>query len=78
MRYWLVTRSGKLISKKYVKHVTREEYLKTNENDKIEIFIQELDGRFHNDNLRMEGGKEFQEMYLEDIFELVEYDGISG
>ena len=47
--------------------------IKVNIND----FNEELDGRMGNDSFPMNGGVQFQYMYLEDIVELVEGDLLS-
>jgi hypothetical protein len=45
LSYWLITESGKIISKTSVEHVTRDDYLQADKKQEIENFNQTLETR---------------------------------
>jgi hypothetical protein len=42
LSYWLITESGKVISKTSVEHVTRDDYLQADKKLEIETFNEQL------------------------------------
>jgi len=76
MCYWLITESGKIISKTSVEHVTRDDYLKGDIKKTIDEFNEKLTERLNDENFQFEDDGDFQGMYLDDIEELV--DGNPG
>jgi hypothetical protein len=71
MSYWLVTESGKVISKTSVEHVTRDDYLKPETKKLIDEFTESLTERLDDTNFQVDGAGEFQSMYLVDIEDLL-------
>ena len=67
LSYWLITESGKIISKTSVEHVTRDDYLQADKKKEIESFNSKLEERLDDANFMVEGEGEFDSMYLEDI-----------
>jgi hypothetical protein len=65
--YWLITKSGKIISKTSVEHVTRDDYLQTDKKAEIEAFNCRLEESLDNANFMIDGEGEFDSMYLDDI-----------
>ena len=51
MCYWLITESGKLISKTSVDHVTRDDMLESGTKHQIDTFNTKLEERLDNKNL---------------------------
>jgi hypothetical protein len=67
LSYWLITESGKIISKTSVEHVTRDDYLQADKKAEIDEFNRKLDETLDDANFIIEGDGEFESMYLEDI-----------
>ena len=67
MSYWLITESGKIISKTSVEHVTRDDYLQTDKKAEIDEFNRKLEESLDDANFAIEGEGEFDSMYLDDI-----------
>ena len=67
LSYWLITESGKIISKTSVEHVTRDDYLQEDKKAEIEEFNRRLEESLNDDNFVIEGEGEFDSMYLDDI-----------
>ena len=67
LSYWLITESGKIISKTSVEHVTRDDYLQEDKKAEIEEFNRRLEESLNDDNFMIEGEGEFDSMYLDDI-----------
>jgi hypothetical protein len=68
LSYWLITESGKIISKTSVEHVTRDDYLQTDKKKaEIDKFNRRLEESLDDANFVVEGEGEFDSMYLEDI-----------
>jgi hypothetical protein len=65
LSYWLITESGKIISKTSVEHVTSDNYLQTDKKAEIDEFNQKLDESLANANFAMEGEGGFDSMYLD-------------
>ena len=51
MYYWIITKTGKLVSKTSVKHVTRYDYLKPEIESRFDDFNKKLMERLDNENL---------------------------
>ena len=64
--YWLITNSGKIISKTSVEHVTRDDYLQEDLKKEIEEFNERLE-QCLSENFVIEGDGNFDSMYLDDI-----------
>ena len=69
LSYWLITASGKIISKTSVEHVTRDDYLLADKKKEIEDFNSQLEESLNDANFMVEGEGEFESMYLSDIKE---------
>ena len=69
LSYWLITASGKIISKTSVEHVTRDDYLLADKKKEIEDFNSQLEESLNDANFMVEGEGEFESMYLSDIEE---------
>jgi hypothetical protein len=67
LSYWLITESGKIISKTSVKHVTRDAFLQTDKKAEIDEFNCQLDASLDDANFVINGEGEFDSMYLDDI-----------
>jgi hypothetical protein len=67
LSYWLITESGKIISKTSVEHVTRDDYLQTDKKAEVDEFNQKLDESLADANFAIEGEGGFDSMYLDDI-----------
>ena len=65
--YWLITESGKIISKTSVEHVTRNDYLQEDLKKEIEEFNERLEQCLSDENFMIEGDGRFDSMYLDDI-----------
>jgi len=65
--YWLITDSGKIISKTSVEHVTRDDYLREDLKKEIEEFNERLEPCLSDENYVIEGDGNFDSMYLDDI-----------
>ena len=70
--YWLITDTGKIISKTSVEHVMHDDYLNEDKKKQIDNFNKKLEDLLSDDNFQLDGDSEFDSMYLEDI----EYDPI--
>jgi hypothetical protein len=53
--YWLITESGKIISRTSVEHVTRDDYLEPDTEKKIKDFNTALEERLDDKNFKVEG-----------------------
>ena len=69
LSYWLITESGKIISKTSVEHVTRDDYLQADKKQEIEHFNQTLETSLDDANFIIDGEGEFDSLYLQDIEE---------
>jgi hypothetical protein len=67
LSYWLITESGKIISKTSVEHVTRDDYFQTDKKAEIDEFKQKLDESLADANFAIKGEGGFDSMYLDDI-----------
>jgi hypothetical protein len=67
LSYWLITKSGKIISKTSVEHVTRDDYLEADKKTEIEAFNHRLEESLDDANFTIDGEGEFDSMYLDDI-----------
>ena len=67
MSYWLIAKSGKIISKTSVEHVTWDDYLQAEIKAKIDWFNEQIYGLLDDANFVVEGKGKFDSMYLEDI-----------
>ena len=67
LSYWLITESGKIISKTSVEHVTHDDYLQTDKKVEIEAFNRRLEESLDDANFMIDGEGEFDSMYLDDI-----------
>jgi hypothetical protein len=67
MSYWLITESGKIISKTSVKHVIRNHYLQVDKRKQIDDFNLRLEASLDNANFIIDGKGEFDSLYLQDI-----------
>ena len=67
MSYWLITKTGKIISKTSVEHVTRDDYLQEDKKAEIEEFNRRLEESLDDANFVIEGEGEFDSMYLDDV-----------
>ena len=65
--YWLITDTGKIISKSSVEHVTCNNYLNEDKKLQIDNFKQKLNDLLREDNFQLDGNGEFDSMYLDDI-----------
>ena len=67
--YWLITDSGKLISKSSVEHVICDDYLNEDKKKEINNFNRKakLNDLLNVKNFMLKGNGKFQSMYLEDI-----------
>ena len=65
--YWLITESGKIISKSSVEHVTQDDYLKEDIMSEIDTFDQRLKESLDDNNFIIDGDGELVSMYLDDI-----------
>jgi Reverse transcriptase (RNA-dependent DNA polymerase) len=67
LSYWLITDSGKIISKTSVEHVTRDDFLQPNLKAEIDCFNKRITESLDDTNFAVEGDGDFVSMYLEDI-----------
>jgi hypothetical protein len=67
LSYWLITESGKIISKTSVEHVTRDDYLQAEIKAEIDRFNRRIEESLDDANFVVDGEGEFDSMYLEDI-----------
>jgi hypothetical protein len=67
LSYWLITESGKIISKTSVEHVTRDDYLQVEIKAEIDRFNRRIEESLDDANFVVDGEGEFDSMYLEDI-----------
>ena len=66
LSYWLITESGKIISKTSVEHVTRDDYLQVIKAE-IDQFNHCIDESLDDASFIVDGEGEFDSMYLEGI-----------
>jgi hypothetical protein len=66
LSYWLITESGKIISKTSVNQVTRDDYLQMDKKQEIEEFNHQLEASLDDANFIINGNGEFNSLYLED------------
>jgi hypothetical protein len=69
LSYWLITESGKVISKTSVENVTRDDYLQADKKLEIETFNDRLAMSLDDANFIVKGEGEFDSLYLQDIDE---------
>eukprot|EP00957_Ditylum_brightwellii_P014842 1118771-Ditylum_brightwellii.AAC.1 len=74
--YWIVTASGKLISKTTVQHVTREEALEEGVKRQTEEFNSKLADRLHYSNFTADHVGYLVNMDLDEIANLVSNKGV--
>ena len=67
LSYWLITETGKIISKTSVEHVTRDDYLQEDKKAEIEEFNRRLEESLSDANFVIEGEGEFDSMYLDNV-----------
>jgi Icc-related predicted phosphoesterase len=67
LSYWLITDSGKIISKASVEHATRDNDLQTDKKAEMDEFNQKIDESLADANFTIQGEKGFDSMYLDDI-----------
>ena len=67
LSYWLITESGKIISKTSVEHVMWDNYLQAEIKAEIDWFNEQIDESLDDANFVVKGEGEFDSMYLEDI-----------
>jgi hypothetical protein len=67
LSYWLITESGKIISKTSVEHVTRDDYLQADQKAIIDTFNTQLGESLDDANFMVDGEGEFESMYLDDV-----------
>ena len=64
--YWIVTESGRLVSKTSVEHMTQEDYVQEGMKEQIEEFNKKLEERLDDTNFTLDD-IEMGSNYLEDI-----------
>ena len=64
--YWLITESGKLISKTSVEHVVQADYIEPSKKQQIDTFNKTLDERLDDTNFRLTGDMDISRLYLDD------------
>jgi hypothetical protein len=67
LRYWLITESGKIISKTSVEHVTCDDYLQADKKKEINAFNRTLETSLNDANFIVDGDGKFDSLYLQDI-----------
>ena len=67
MCYWVITESGKLISKTSVEHVTCDDMLESGTKQHIDIFNTKLEERLDDTIFMVDGVAVFDSSYLDDI-----------
>jgi hypothetical protein len=67
LSYWLITESGKIISKTSVEHVTRDDYLQADKKAELNKFNRRLEESLGDANFIVEGKGEFDSLYPDDI-----------
>ena len=65
--YWLITDTGKIISKSSVEHVMCNNYLNEDKKQQINNFKQKLSDLLHDNNFQLDDDGEFDSMYLDNI-----------
>ena len=65
--YLLIMDTGKIISKSSVEHVMHDNYLNEDKKQQIDNFKQKLNDLLHNNNVQLDGDREFDSMYLDNI-----------
>jgi hypothetical protein len=65
--YWIITKSGKIIAKTSVEHVTRDDYLQTDKRAEIDAFNWRLEESLYDANFVVDGEGEFDSMHLDNI-----------
>jgi hypothetical protein len=74
--YWLITDTGKIISKLSVEHVVRDDYLQEGTKKMIDDFNTALLETLNNENFTLDGDGEFNSINLDDLAD--EYDQNPG
>ena len=67
MCYWLISESGKLISKTSVKHITSDDILSSWTKQQIDIFNTKLEERLNDTSFMVDGVAGFDSAHLDDI-----------
>ena len=67
MCYWLITESGKLISRNSVEHVTRDDMLASGTNQQIYIFNTKREKRLDDTSFMVDSVAGFDSAYTDDI-----------
>ena len=65
--YWLITESGKIISKTSVEHVTRDDHLNKDTLAEIERFTKQLNESLDDANFAVQDDAEYEHMFLDDV-----------
>jgi hypothetical protein len=68
LSYWLITESGKIISKTSVEHVVRNDYLNDDKKAQIDAFDSKLDKALDDEGRSASGDFAFEPLYLQDIY----------
>ena len=76
MCYWLITESGKFISKTSVEHVTHNDMLASGIKQQIDICNTKLEERLDNISFMVDGVAGFNSAYLDDIKDDQENPGV--
>ena len=76
MCYWLITESGKLISKTSVEHVTCDDMLVPGTKQQINIFNAKPEERLDDTSFMVDGVSGFDSAYLDDIKDDQENPGV--
>ena len=63
--YWLITESGKLISKTSVEHVTQEDWAHESKRKQIQEFEVQIAARLNDENFMIPGDMQYHQQYLD-------------
>jgi hypothetical protein len=63
LSYWLITESGKIISKTSVEHVIRDDYLQADKRKEIDDFNHRLEASLDDANFVVDSEGEFDSLY---------------
>ena len=67
MSYWIITDSGKVISRTSVEHVVRSDHLNEVKRKEIDAFNEKLKEILDDNDFTLNEDQEFQGMYLDDV-----------
>ena len=65
MCYWLITESGKLVSKTSVEHVTQEDWANESKRKQIQEFDIKIAARLNDENFMIPGDMQYHRQYLD-------------